>query len=176
MSSQEWVVIGKIVGVHGVKGEVKIVPSVEDPTFWRGLKTIYLQGRVRRELKVQSVRLHQGNALMMFEGMADRTAAETLRGRDVAVPFAWLPALDEDEYYVAQLIGIKVATTDGETLGEVTDVIFTGANEVYVIKGDRYGEVLIPAIASVVETVDIEGGTMTVTLPEGLIDTRNEVE
>ena len=112
MSSQEWVVIGKIVGVHGVKGEVKIVPSVEDPTFWRGLKTIYLQGRVRRELKIQSVRLHQGNALVMFEGMADRTAAETLRGRDVAVPFAWLPALDEDEYYVAQLIGLKVTTTE----------------------------------------------------------------
>lgn len=176
MSSQEWVTIGRIVGVHGVKGEVKIVPSVEDPAFWRALKTIYLQGRIRRELKVQSVRLHQGNALMMFEGMADRTAAETLRGRTVEVPFTWLPALEEDEYYVTQLIGLKVVTTEGELLGNVTDVIFTGANEVYVIKGERYGEVLIPAIASVIDTVDLARELITINLPEGLIDRKDGAE
>lgn len=176
MSSQEWVVIGKIVGVHGVKGEVKIVPSVEDPAFWRTLKTMYLHGRLRRELKVQAVRLHQGNILVLFEGIADRTTAETLRSRDVAVPFAWLPALEEDEYYVAELIGLTVKTIEGETLGIVSDILFTGANEVYVVKGDLYGEVLIPAIASVVETVDLESGIITVNLLEGLIEKKNKAD
>jgi 16S rRNA processing protein RimM len=176
VSSPEWVTIGKIVGVHGVKGEVKIVPSVDDPAFWRSLKSLYLEGRQRRVIQVQSVRMHQGNALVTFEGMADRTAAETLRGRDVAVPFAWLPVLEDDEYYVAQLIGLTVVTTAGETLGTIKDVMFTGANEVYVIRGDRYGEVLIPAIASVVQTVDIPNRTMTIELPEGLVGNPKEVE
>jgi 16S rRNA processing protein RimM len=176
VSSQEWVIIGKIVGVHGVKGEVKIVPAVEDPAFWRTLKTMYLHGRLRRELKVQSVRLHQNTVLVLFEGFADRTAAESLRSRDVAVPFAWLPALEDDEYYVTQLIGLSVRTTEGETLGTVTDVLFTGANEVYVVKGDSYGEVLIPAIASVVETVDLEAGTITINLLEGLIEKKDKAE
>jgi 16S rRNA processing protein RimM len=175
VSSQEWVVIGKIVGVHGVKGEVKIVPSVEGADFWRSLKKIYLQGRQRREMPIQSVRMHQGNALVLFEGFIDRTTAESLRGRTVEVPFEWLPDLEEDEYYVAQVIGLTVVTTDGETLGTVADVMFTGANEVYVIRGDA-GEVLIPAIESVVENVNIEDGTMTVTLPEGLVEKRNEAD
>ncbi len=176
MASQEWVVIGKIVGVHGVRGEVKIVPSVEEPDFWRRLKTMVLQGRIQRELKVESVRMHQGNALVKFEGFPDRTAAESLRGRDVAVPFAWLPALEEDEYYVQQLVGMTVVTTEGETLGRLAEVLFTGANEVYIVRGDLYGEVLIPAIAQVVETVDLESKTITVNLPEGLIEKQDDPE
>ena len=165
----EYIVVGKVVGAHGVKGEVKLTLSIDDPAFLRTTKTLYIEGRQRKPLTVRSVRFHQNMALIAFESTPDRTAAESLRGRELSVPFDQLPVLEEDEFYVAQIIGLNVITEDGEALGKVVDVMFTGANEVYVVKGDKYGEVLIPALVSVIGTVDLEAGTMTVTLPEGLL-------
>lgn len=167
--ADEWVVIGKIAGAHGVRGEVKLTLFVDDGEFLTQVKHLYIEGRTRQRLTVKHLRFHQNHALVSFDEITDRTAAEPLRGREVSIPFGWLPALEEDEYYVAQIKGLTVVTEAGERLGTVSEVMFTGANEVYVIQGGPYGEILLPALESVIQTIDVEAGTMTVILPEGLI-------
>ena len=168
--NEEWIVIGKIATAHGVRGEVKITPYLDDLDFLKNLDTLHLKGRWRKEVKVNHVRFHQGKALVVLEGITDRTAALKLRGREVILPLSQLPELEQDEYYVAQLIGLNVETTDGILLGQVAEVIFTGANEVYVVRGGPHGEILLPAIESVIPSIDLSQGRMLVALPEGLVE------
>lgn len=169
-SAEERVVVGKITSAHGIRGEVKVSLFVDDPSFLSDVKTIRLDGRPPREIAVRGVRFHSGSALLLFEGVTDRTEAERLRGRELSVPLSLLPALDEDEYYVSEIVGLQVESSEGEPLGTLEEVIFTGANEVYVLRGGPHGEILIPAIESVVQSVDLEGGRMVVALPDGLIE------
>lgn len=168
--AEERVIIGKVTGAHGVKGEVRVALFLDDPDFLRDLPTLTLEGRPRREIKVQALRFHQNNALLQVEGITDRTAAEQLRGREVSLPRSALPVLEDGEYYVAQLIGLTVETTEGEALGKLAEVMFTGANEVYIIRGGPHGEILLPAIESVVQEVNLESGRIIVIVPDGLLD------
>ena len=168
-NSTEWIVIGKIATAHGVRGEVKMTPYLDDLDFLRNLKTLHLKGRWRKEVKVKGLRFHKNQALFLLEGINDRTAALQFRGREVVVPLSQLPELEEDEYYVAQLIGLEVETIERQPLGKVAEVIFTGANEVYVVRGGPHGEILLPAIESVIQSIDLNQGRMLVTLLEGLI-------
>ena len=138
--------------------------------FLKNLDTLHLKGRWRKEVKVRHMRFHQGKALVSLEGITDRTAALQLRGREVILPLSQLPELEQDEYYVAQLIGLNVETIEGILLGQVADVIFTGANEVYVVRGGPHGEILLPALESVIPSIDLDQGRMLVSLPEGLVE------
>jgi 16S rRNA processing protein RimM len=168
---EEWVVIGKITGAHGIRGEVRVTLFIDDPETLNDMETLYLERRSGREpLDVESVRFHKGNALVKFKVVRDRSEAEQLRGREVVIPFEWLPALEEDEFYVAEIVGLTVETEQGEPLGKVEQVIFTGSNEVYVVRGGPEGEILLPAIESVINSVDLEAGRIVVTVPEGLLD------
>ena len=167
---EEWVTIGKITSAHGIRGEVKVALFIDDADFLLEVESLFVEGRPRREWKVNKVRFHKKQAIVTFEEIADRNEAERLRGREVVVPFEWLPALEDDEFYVAQIVGLSVETTTGEALGTVDQVLFTGANEVYVVRGGPRGEVLIPAIDSVVQKIDLEAEQVLVSLPEGLID------
>ncbi len=170
--ADEWITIGKITSAHGIQGEVKVALFVDDGGFLQDIEAVYLEGRqARQEMKIKGVRFHKGQALLRFEGISDRNEAERLRNRELAVPFDWLPELDEEEYYVAEIIGLAVETVEeGERLGNVAEVIFTGANEVYVVRGGPRGEILLPAIESVIQEVDLEQGRLLVSLPEGLIE------
>jgi 16S rRNA processing protein RimM len=171
VESQDWIVIGKITSAHGVRGEVKAQLFLDDPDFLADVESLFLEGRPgRQEIGIKRLRLNRGQAIVSIEGIDDRTEAERLRGREIAIPRNWLPELEEDEYYVAQIIGLTVETMDGEVLGTVAEVIFTGANEVYIVRGGPRGEILLPAIESVVQAVDVEQGTMSVAVPEGLLD------
>ncbi|MGB0388944.1 MAG: ribosome maturation factor RimM [Ardenticatenaceae bacterium] len=167
---QKWVVIGKITTAHGLRGELKMMSFMDDLEFLPDLETLFLQGRRRQQMKIKNVRFHKGHALILLEGIEDRTAALRWRGREVSVPLSWLPELEEDEYYVAQLIGLEVQTTAGEPLGKVADVILTGANDVYVVRGGPHGEILLPVIESVIQSIELDQGRILVILPEGLID------
>jgi 16S rRNA processing protein RimM len=107
--------------------------------------------------------------LVQFEGINDRNAAESLREEMVYVHIDNAVPLEEDEYYLYQIEGIKVVTSDGEELGQITDIIETGANDVYVVTTPDGAEHLIPAIEDVIQSVDVAEGLMVVRLLDGLL-------
>lgn len=107
--------------------------------------------------------------LLHLDDVSTRDDAERFRSQYICVSLADAVPLAEDEVYLFQVIGLEVRTTDGETLGRVTDIIETGANDVYVVQGEAYGEVLLPAIKGVILNIDPEAGAMTVQVPAGLL-------
>ncbi len=168
--ADDFLIIGRIVAPHGIRGEVKVrLTNEDDRPLLQNLETVYVDEADPRPLNIVRVRFHQRHALVQFDQVTTRSEAEQLRGLYVLIPKAWAPPLDEDEYYVHQLLGLRVVTVDGEELGRIADVIFTGANDVYVVRDGPHGEVLIPAIGDVVRAVDLEAGEMRVVLIDGLI-------
>ena len=141
--------------------------DTDDPQRLLGLRRVHL-GDDHVPFDVTNVRLFKGQALVSLAGVEDRDAAEEWRGSRVYVRATDAVPLGEDEYYYHQLVDLRVITVEGEALGRITGVVATGANDVYVVEGDR-GEVLIPAIRDVVLGIDLAAGTVTVKLPEGLL-------
>ena len=158
------VVVGRIVTAHGVRGEVKVEPLSDFPErFARGSR-LWLDGIERA---VQSGRWQRSQVILKLSGVDSRNEAEALRGKELTVPdIAELPA-GEEVYYLHDIVGLRVETPGGETLGEVYDVLSTGSNDVYVVRGDR-GELLLPALDDVVLEVDVPGGRIVVDVPEGI--------
>jgi len=166
-----YLVIGKVVAPWGVRGEVKVAIETDFPEHFERLKQVYL-GEEATSFALESSRLHKGHVLLKLKDCNHRDAAEKLRGQLVQIPIEPIEEampLGEDEYYVHQIIGLDVWTTVGEHLGQVSEVLFTGANDVYVVQGEK-GEILIPAIEDVILEINLAGGRLTVNLPEGLID------
>lgn len=151
----------------GVRGEVKVEILTDWPERFALLEYVYL-GEGAIPYRLERFRLHREYALLKLASCDDRNAAEALREQLVQIPPEEAMPLDEDEYYVHQIEGLEVWTDDGEPLGRVIEVLFTGSNEVYVVHGPR-GEVLIPAIADVVLEVDLESRRLVVHLMDGLI-------
>ncbi len=166
-SEPRYLVVGKIVAPWGLRGEVKVAIETDFPERFKRLKRVYL-GEKATSFVLEGSRLHQGHALLKLGGCDDRNAVEKLRGHLVQIPIEEAMPLDEDEYYVYQIVGMDVWTAEGEHLGRVSEVLFTGANDVYVVQGDQ-GEILIPAVEDVVLGVDLAGGRLTVELVERLI-------
>ena len=162
-----FLIIGEVLRPQGVKGEVRVRVLTDFPERFRTLKRVYL-GQALRSATVEGVRFHQGCALLKLAGYNDRTAAESLRGVLVQIPVEEAMPLEEGEYYFYQIVGLAVQTTAGEYLGRVREILVTGANDVYLVRGPR-GEILLPAIDEVIREVDLEAGRLIVTLPEGLI-------
>lgn len=162
--------VGKIVNTHGVKGELKIMPTTDDPTRFERLKEVYVERRTLETYTIQGVRYHKGMVLLKLKGIEDMTAAELLKGAVLKIDRKDSLPLEEDEYYIADLYGMQVYTTGEERyLGEIIDVIYTGSNDVYAVrKDDRAKDLLLPAIKQVVNKVNIAGNKMHVTLLEGL--------
>ena len=169
-----FLLLGQVQRPHGVRGELRIeimtaypdriVPGMEvymgtDPQDTNSA-VIY---------KITNVRSHQHLLILRLEGVDDRESADLLRKHYVMVTLEDAVPLEEGEYYLYQVIGLRVRTEDGEDLGQVAEVIETGANDVYVINGPR-GEILLPAIDECVREVDIEGGSITVHLLDGLLN------
>lgn len=159
-------VIGEVLRPQGLRGEVRVRVLTDFPERLRVLKRVYL-GQTLKPAIVESVRFHQGCALLKFAGYDDRTAADSLRHAWVQIPVEEAMPLEEDEYYFYQIVGLAAWTAQGEYLGRVQEVLATGANDVYIIRGPK-GEILLPAIEEVVREVDLEAGRLTVVLPEGL--------
>lgn len=168
MKKGEHLLIGKIVGVQGIKGDLKVFSHAESPQVFEPGKYIRVRGPSdETEYVIRSARPHKKGIILSLEGVDDRKQAETLIGFEIYIPWEDLPELEEGTYYWADLIGLSVYTTGEEYLGRVASIIPTGSNDVYVVR-DRGRESLIPALASVVIAVDLENGTMRVNLPEGL--------
>ncbi|MFQ5886205.1 MAG: ribosome maturation factor RimM [Anaerolineae bacterium] len=159
-----YLVVGKVVAPWGTRGELKVAILTDFPDRFRDLKRVYLGDE---PWTLEGHRRHGRWVILKLEGCADRNSAEKLRGELVQIPLEEAIPLSEDEYYIYQIVGLEVWTSEGEHLGRVSEVLFTGANEVYVVEGER-GEILVPAIEDVVKEVDLEGGRLIVEPLEGM--------
>jgi 16S rRNA processing protein RimM len=159
--------IGEIVAPRGVHGEVKVRIDTDDPERFYALDTIYL-GDALTPFAVQRARLFKGQALLELEGINDRNQAERLRDTPVYVSIEDALPLGKDQYYYHQIEGLPTFTTEGERLGYVAEIIRTGSNDVYVIRGGEK-EILLPVIRGVIHDIDVEEGKIIVELPEGLL-------
>lgn len=165
--------VGKVVGVHGIRGEVKILPYGDcDKKSWKELH-LSKQGQTII-CEVTANRPHKAVILTSLKGYNDRNSADELVGSDVFVDKTAVPLLPKGEYYHFQLQGMEVMTDQGKKVGVVTGIFPTGSNDVYVVKGAS-GEILIPATNDVVLKIDVEAGKMTVHLLEGLLPGENEI-
>ena len=156
----EYLMIGEITKPQGVRGEVKVRPCTCDAERFEGLETVYIEKNGGyAPLRIHVNRLSEDAVFMNVEGVTDRDAAEALRGTLLYIDRAHAVALDEDTNFLADLYGLHGLTDDGRDLGRLTDVMQPGGNDVYVFKGPL-GEVLVPALRSVVLKVDLAAGEM----------------
>jgi 16S rRNA processing protein RimM len=163
-----YLAIGRILGAHGIRGEVKVELHTDHPERFSRLSRVHMGvGGDPQPVAVLGSRLHGNRALVRLEGCPDRTAAQRLRGRWLYIPVEEAVPLEEDEYYEFQALGSQVETVQGEVLGRIRDVIFTAANEVFVVHGAQ-GEILIPVLKDVVLEIDGPGARVVVSLPPGL--------
>lgn len=165
---KQYLEAGKIVTTHGIKGEIKIMPYTDYPELLCEFDRLFL-GKNHEEINVERSRVFKNMVIAKLEGYDTPEAAEKLRNKILYMHRDDLE-LDEDTYFIQDLIGIEVSDADsGFVYGKITDVMQTGANDVYVIQGkDR--EYLIPAIPEVVITTDIDENTMTIRPLEGLFE------
>jgi 16S rRNA processing protein RimM len=164
-----FIAIGRIVRPHGVHGEVAVEVLTDFPERFDTIEVVFLGDALRAETwQITATRWHKDHVLLTLQGCEDRTTAARLRGLLVQIPIEEAMPLPEDEYYPYQLVGLDVMTVEGEDLGRVSDILFTNANEVYVVTGPR-GQILLPAIADVIDRIDLDAGHMIVRLMEGLV-------
>jgi len=165
--------VGRVIGAHGLTGELRVELHTDFPErFAPG--TFVLLGDELRSYKVEGSREHRGMILLVLTGVDNRTAAEELTGEWLFIPESAAMPLPEGEFWVHDIIGLAVVDESGQPIGRVTDVLQTGANDVYIIAPaeniNRGKELLIPAIAEVVQQVNLAERTMTIHLVPGLID------
>lgn len=158
-------VIGRVLRAWGIRGDVKIAPFTDRPEDFENYRSV-LVGPQRKTYEVKSFRPYQGNWLLHLNGVESRTGAEALHGQEILIETAQRPR-QEGEFFAREVIGLQVRTIAGEELGEVVEILVTGANDVYVVKGDR-GEILLPARVEVIKGIDVAAGVMTVELLPGL--------
>ena len=170
MDPGELIKVGKIVGTHGYKGSVKVQLLTDFPDrFQPGQRYRVLQGKEGLELTLDHCSPRGGTMLMKFRGIDDMEAAQQLRNVFLHVTVDQLHPLPEGSFYHFQLLGMQVEDVDKGYLGQLAEVLETGANDVYVVRSDTYGEILIPAIKQVVMAVDVPNQRLTVRLLDGLL-------
>ena len=168
----DWIAVGRIVGAFGVRGQLKVIPTGRSPERFRQLERLYV-GETHDHYEIEHCQVRRTEALLKLKGIDTREAAIAQRYVYVYVPESEALALPPGEYFVHQIVGLQVLTTAGEHLGTVEEVLSTGANDVYVVPGPR-GEVLIPALKTVIRTIDLATGQLIVELPPGLLATAKQ--
>ncbi|CAG0935020.1 Ribosome maturation factor RimM [Thermoflexales bacterium] len=157
--------VGRVLRAWGIRGDLKIAPFTDRPEDFQGYRFVFV-GPQQKRYEVKSFRPYQGNWLLHLTGVESREDAEALHGQELFIEVAQRPR-QEGEFYAREVIGLKVRTIKGEELGEVTEILVTGANDVYVVQGPQ-GERLLPARVEVIKGIDVEAGIMTVDLLPGL--------
>ena len=167
--------IGKIAGAHGIRGDMLLYPLTDFPERFIGMSSLELSlpGQPVKSWKVKRLEPYEGKKtfFLHLEGVEDRDAADKLKGASVTVANDERVELEEDEYWLDDIIGLTVLdAATGESLGRVSEIIQTGSNDVYVVKTPEGREKPIPAVGEAIVSIDTAGGTMTVNIPEGLWD------
>ncbi|MCL2235257.1 MAG: ribosome maturation factor RimM [Defluviitaleaceae bacterium] len=166
----EYFEIGKIVNTVGVKGEIRVFPTTDDPKRFDLLTQIdtFDTKGVKKTFDIEKVRYHKNLVIIKLCGVDDMDTAASLRGYTIIIDRANALPLDDDQYYISDLVGLAVTTEDGEKLGVLADVLQSASNDVYVVRPESGKDILIPAIKQCILNVDIGAGGMTVHLLEGL--------
>ena len=166
---QEILEIGQIVGTFGIKGMVKVVPFTDDIKRFNDLKKVYVENKKKKEeYEIEQVSYHKNMVILKFKGIDKIEDAEKLRdsylkiNREDAVP------LEENSYFIVDLIGLDVETQEGNLLGKLEDIYNTGSNDIYVVKDELGKQILLPAISDVIKKVDLESKKIIVHLLKGL--------
>ena len=166
---QPYLMLGTIVKPQGVRGEVKLHHETGDPERFHDLEQVYLrQGDAYAPVRVLGARVNGADAFLTLEGVADRDAAEALRGRDVYIDRAHARPLAENEVFIVDLIGISAVDTQGNAVGTLKDVLQNGGTDVLVFNTPR-GSMMAPFLKRLVREVDVTAGRMVLdaeTLPE----------
>ena len=162
--------IGQIVNTFGIKGFVKVKPFTDDIEQFERLEKIYVKNKnSQKEYKIQEVKYHKNMVLLKFEGIDNIDDAEKLRNcyllrnREDDIP------LEDDTYYIVDLLGLEVYDDNGILLGTVEDIFNTGSNDIYVVKNELGKQILLPSISDVIKKIDIENKKIIVHLIKGLI-------
>ncbi|MEJ8279189.1 ribosome maturation factor RimM [Pseudonocardia spirodelae] len=169
------VLVGVVVRVHGLRGEVVVEPRTDSPAERFAVGSV-LQGRRPRgaapgPLTVAGARAHSGRWLVLFEGVADRNAAEELRGVQLLLSTAALAEPeDPEEFHVHRLTGLRAELADGTAAGTVTDVVHGPGGSLLVVRRPAGHDALVPFVEAIVPTVDLDGGRVVLDPPEGLLD------
>ena len=163
--------VGAVTSTHGLAGEVKVFPTTDDPKRLKKLKQVLLDtGKDMLPLGVEHVKFFKNMVILKFKGYDRIEDIMGFKGKNLYVTRENAVRLKKDEYFIADLIGMKVYTEDEAYLGELTEVITTGANDVYTVHMENGKDVLIPAIGQCILNVDVEHETMQVHLLEGLLE------
>ncbi|MGA7828411.1 MAG: ribosome maturation factor RimM [Geobacteraceae bacterium] len=169
--AHELIPIGKVLGPHGIRGQLRVIPYSGDPASITSLRMVLLRAPdgPYDTYEIAKAVVHKKHVLITLKGFDNINQVLALAGREIYVRRDQFPQLPEDEYYWCDLIGLVVQTEAGETLGELVDIFETGSNDVYVVSaGTR--EILIPATEEVVLDINLVAGTMVIRPPDGLLD------
>ena len=163
--------VGKIVNTHGLRGEVKVVPWTDYPEVFEQIEKVYIKGKSGEEIfNIRNLKYQKNNLIIKFDKINTIDEAEKYKNSVLLADREMLGELEEGVYYIVDLIGCKVISDDGRTIGKIDDVINTGSNDIYKTMRDDGKVILIPVIEQVVKNVDIENKIITVHMLEGLED------
>jgi 16S rRNA processing protein RimM len=170
-TKKDFVLIGKIVGAHGVRGTIKIQLQAESLEIFKpGTTLLVIDPKNRKtSCRINWIKPHLHGVLLAFREISNRDQATALLGSELYIERGQFPKLETGAYYWYELIGLNVYTSDDRYIGHLESIIETGANDVYVVKKNNK-EILVPALKSIVRSIDIDQKIMRVELPDGLED------
>ena len=174
-SDEKRIVVGRLIGAHGITGEMRLHPLTDYPERFSTMTTltVELEGKASLNLDVVSLVPYEGKGvfLVRVSQVTDREGAEALKGYTVTISETERPQLDDDEYWIDDLIGLRILDGNtGDDLGELQDVLTTGSNDVYSILTPSGKTQMLPALGEVILSVDLHAKIMKVNVPEGLWD------
>lgn len=168
---EQFLRVGVISSTHGIRGEVKVYPTTDDPERFLELDEVILDtGREHKILEIEGVKFFKNQVILKFKGYDNINDIEKYLKKDLLVDREHAVELGENENFIADLIDMEVVTDEGKVLGTLTDVIETGANDVYAVKTPEGKEILLPAIRDCILDVNVDEKRMTVHVMEGLLD------
>lgn len=168
---EQFLRVGVISSTHGIRGEVKVYPTTDDPERFLDLDEVILDtGREHKILEIEGVKFFKNQVILKFKGYDNINDIEKYLKKDLLVDREHAVELGENENFIADLIDMEVVTDEGKGLGTLTDVIETGANDVYAVKTPEGKEILLPAIRDCILDVNVDEKRMTVHVMEGLLD------
>ena len=168
---EQFLRVGVISSTHGIRGEVKVYPTTDDPERFLDLDEVILDtGREHKILEIEGVKFFKNQVILKFKGYDNINDIEKYLKKDLLVDREHAVELGENENFIADLIDMEVVTDEGKVLGTLTDVIETGANDVYAVKTPEGKEILLPAIRDCILDVNVDEKRMTVHVMDGLLD------